>query len=124
MRAAIAGADAVLIATPEYNSSVPGQLKNALDWVSRPRATSPMRGRPAAVVSASPGQYGGIWAQQDLRKVLGAMGARVVDGGVAVPAAADAFDEAGALRSPELRARLRELMEDLVREAAPAAAAA
>jgi len=124
MRAALEAADAVLIATPEYNSSLPGQLKNALDWVSRPLSTSPLRGRPVAVVSASTSRFGGLWAQQELRKVLSAMGARVVEGGVAVPAAADAFDEAGALRSPELRARLRELVEHLVREAAPAAAAA
>jgi chromate reductase len=121
---ALLDADAVLFATPEYNSSIPGQLKNALDWVSRPLADSPLRGRTAAVVSASTGQYGGLWAQQELRKVLRAMGARVLEQGVAVPAAAEAFDETGEVRSPELRARIRTLLEELVHEAAPVRAAA
>lgn len=79
LRAAIAGADAVLVATPEYNASIPGALKNALDWVSRPIATTPLRGKPAAVVGASTGLFGAVWAQAELRKVLSAIGARVVD---------------------------------------------
>ena len=57
LKAAIAGADAVLVATPEYNGSIPGQLKNALDWVSRPIGESPMRGKPVAVIGASPGAF-------------------------------------------------------------------
>src|SRR5680860_1116679 len=69
LREAIAGADAVLIATPEYNSSIPGQLKNALDWASRPRATSPLRFMPVAVIGASTGAFGAVWAQAELRKV-------------------------------------------------------
>src|ERR671929_824677 len=84
LRAAIAGADALLFATPESNSSVPGQLKNPLDWVSRPFAKNPLRGKPVAVVGASAGAFGAVWSQAELRKVLGAMGARVVEGGVAV----------------------------------------
>src|SRR5919199_443515 len=84
MRAAVAGADAVLFATPEYNSSVPGQLKNALDWASRPLATNVLRNKPVAVVGASAGMFGAIWAQAELRKVLAAIGARVVEGDVAV----------------------------------------
>ena len=84
LRAAIAGADAVLIATPEYNSSVPGQLKNALDWVSRPLATNPLRNKPVAVTGASTGAFGAVWAQAELRKVLGTIGARVVDSELAV----------------------------------------
>ena len=67
LKRAIAEADAVLFATPEYNSSIPGQLKNALDWVSRPAATGPMRGKPAAVVGASTGLFGAVWAQAELR---------------------------------------------------------
>src|ERR671929_231333 len=74
LRAAIAGADALLFATPEYNSSVPGQLKNALDWVSRPLAKNPLRGKPIAVVGASTGAFGAVWSQAELRKVLAAMG--------------------------------------------------
>ena len=77
---AVRSADAVLFATPEYNASIPGQLKNALDWVSRPDIMSgPFWGRQAAVVSASTGLFGGIWAQQDLKRVLKSLGARVVD---------------------------------------------
>src|ERR1044072_8716908 len=62
LRAAFAGADAVLISTPEYNSSVPGHLKNALDWVSRPLAANPLRNKHAVVIGASTGAFGGVWA--------------------------------------------------------------
>jgi chromate reductase, NAD(P)H dehydrogenase (quinone) len=78
LREAIAAADAVLIATPEYNHSIPGQLKNAFDWVSRPVATNPMRNKPVAVIGASTGAFGGVWSQAELRKVMGALGARVL----------------------------------------------
>ncbi|MFL5896247.1 MAG: NADPH-dependent FMN reductase, partial [Thermoleophilaceae bacterium] len=73
-RDAIAGADAVIFATPEYNSSIPGQLKNAVDWASRPLATNVLRNKPVAVVGASTGMFGAVWAQAELRKVLGATG--------------------------------------------------
>ena len=76
---AIADADAVLVSTPEYNHSIPGQLKNALDWLSRPLAESPLRNKPAAVVGASTGLFGAVWAQAEARKVLSAIGARVID---------------------------------------------
>jgi len=79
LKAAIAGADAILIATPEYNGSIPGALKNALDWVSRPIAGSPIRRKPVAVIGASTSAFGAVWAQRELRKVLGVMGARVLD---------------------------------------------
>src|SRR5579859_6329119 len=79
LKAAIAGADAVLVATPEYNASIPGVLKNALDWVSRPPAQSPLRSKPAAVIGASTGLFGAVWAQAELRKVLKTIGARVVE---------------------------------------------
>ena len=85
LREAVADADAVLIATPEYNLSIPGALKNALDWASRPFATNAFRNKPVAVIGASAGLFGAVWAQAELRKVLGqAMGARVVEGEVAV----------------------------------------
>lgn len=84
IRAAIAGADAVLIATPEYNSSIPGGLKNALDWVSRPLATNPLRNKPVAVIGASTGAFGAVWSQAELRKVLKTIGARVLDCELAV----------------------------------------
>jgi chromate reductase, NAD(P)H dehydrogenase (quinone) len=79
LKAAIAGADAILIATPEYNGSIPGALKNALDWVSRPIAGSPIRRKPVAVIGASTSAFGAVWAQRELKKVLGVMGARVLD---------------------------------------------
>src|ERR671926_506937 len=73
LRDAVREADAVLFATPEYNSSVPGALKNALDWASRPLATNVFRGKPVAVIGSSAGVFGAVWAQAELRKVLGAM---------------------------------------------------
>ena len=79
LRDAVRSADAVLIATPEYNHSIPGQLKNALDWVSRPAGKSALNGKPAAAIGASTGMFGAVWAQAELRKVLGAMGGRVVE---------------------------------------------
>jgi chromate reductase len=74
----VAAADAVLFATPEYNGSIPGQLKNAVDWLSRQAVGAPFRGKPVAVLGTSPGQFGGVWAQAELRKVLGITGARVI----------------------------------------------
>ena len=101
--AAIRDADAVLFSTPEYNHSVPGQLKNALDWLSRPLKDSPLRNKPAAVVGASTGLFGAVWAQAELRKVLGAIGARVVDRELPVGLADDAFADDGGLADDEQR---------------------
>jgi chromate reductase len=120
LREAIASADAVLFATPEYNGSIPGQLKNAVDWVSRPHRTSALWGKPVAVIGASSGMYGAVWAQADLRKALGVAGARVVDVEVAVGRAAQRFDESGRLVDEELRDELRSAVETLVAEATPA----
>ncbi len=80
MRAAVAGADAIVFATPEYNASVPGQLKNAVDWLSRPRVGAALQNKPVAVIGASTGAFGAVWAQAELRKVLATAGARVVLG--------------------------------------------
>jgi chromate reductase len=114
LRAAVAGADAVFISTPEYNSSVPGHLKNALDWVSRPLATNPLRNKPTVVVGASTGAFGAVWAQAELRKVLAAIGARVVEAEVAVGHAPTRFDEDGTLVDEDLREQLGEVVEALV----------
>jgi chromate reductase len=86
-KAALELADAVLVATPEYNSSIPGVLKNALDWASRPLAESPVRNKPVAVLSSSTGMFGGVWAAAETRKVMGALGARTLEDTVAVPKA-------------------------------------
>ena len=116
LRSAIREADAVLFATPEYNSSVPGSLKNALDWVSRPVATNPLRNKPVAVVGASTGAFGAVWAQAELRKILAAIGARVVDAEVAVGHAPTRFDEAGRLEDEGLQDQLQETLEALLAE--------
>src|SRR5438128_7289450 len=115
LNAAIAEADAVLFATPEYNASIPGQLKNAIDWVSRPVATNVLRNKPVAVVGASTGAFGAVWAQAELRKVLAALGARVLDVELPVPHAHTRF-EAGGLIDDEIRAELAEVVEALAAE--------
>jgi chromate reductase len=120
IRSAIAGADAVLFATPEYNSSVPGVLKNALDWVSRPLKTNALRNKPVAVVGASTGAFGAVWSQAELRKVLAAIGARVVEGDVAVGHAPSRFDESGRLTDDQAREQLAEVLLALVAEVRPA----
>ena len=114
LRSALAGADGFLFATPEYNSSVPGHLKNALDWASRPLATNPIRNKPAAVVGASTGAFGAVWAQAELRKVLAAIGARVLEDELPVGQAAARFGAGGLLADGELRARLADLVDDLL----------
>jgi chromate reductase len=118
LKDAIAAADAVLISTPEYNHSIPGALKNALDWVSRPRASTPLQGKPAAVIGASTGMFGAVWAQAETRKVLAAIGARVVDRELPVGHAHEALDERGLPVEEDMReallatlAELRELSE-------------
>jgi chromate reductase len=116
LREAIASADAVLFATPEYNASIPGQLKNALDWASRPFPDSSLRGKPVAVIGASTGMFGGVWAQAELRKVLGATGARVLDRDLPVPAAHTAFDEHGRLHDDQHHSTLEEIVNELVIE--------
>jgi chromate reductase len=124
LRDAIARADAVLIATPEYNSSVPGQLKNAIDWASRPRGAAPLLGKPVAVIGASTGSFGGVWAQAELKKILRTAGARLVDGEVAVPRAHVRLEEDGRLLDDELRERLLALTDALLAETRPVAVAA
>jgi chromate reductase len=114
LREAIRAADAVLIATPEYNHSIPGQLKNALDWASRPAGESSLNGTPAAVIGASTGMFGAVWAQAELRKVLGAMGGRVLEGELPVAHAADLRHGDRLELEPEQSERLEEILAELV----------
>jgi chromate reductase len=115
---AIRGADAVLFVTPEYNGSIPGVLKNAVDWASRPTpATSPLANKPVAVIGASTSMFGAVWAQAELRKALGLAGARVLDQELAVPTAHEAFKHDGRLARGATRRRLREVLAQLVTEA-------
>jgi len=113
LKAALAEADAVLFATPEYNASVPGALKNALDWVSRPFLDNPLRGKPVAVIGASQGVFGAIWAQAELKKVLRTLGAKVDDRNLVVAEAQSAFRDDRSLRDEALESALRILVYDL-----------
>jgi chromate reductase len=110
LRHAIASADGILIATPEYNGSIPGVLKNALDWASRPVAQSVLRGKPVAVIGASTGLFGAVWAQAEVRKVLGVIGADVIDEELPIGQADTAFADDGDLAEREQRVALADLV--------------
>jgi chromate reductase len=110
LKEAVAASDAILVATPEFNGSIPGQLKNAVDWVSRPLGDNPARGKPVAVIGASTSSFGGIWAQRELKKVLGILGARVLDVELPVAKADQRLDD-GDL---DLRTELAGVVDALV----------
>lgn len=115
LRDAIEAADGVLFSTPEYNGSMAGQIKQAVDWASRPHGpASALWGKPVAAIGASVTDYGAMWAQDHLRKALGLAGARVLPTELAVANAAERFDADGRLTDPETRERLAELMQGLV----------
>ena len=117
LREAWSEADAILFATPEYNGSVPGALKNAVDWASRPKGGAALTNKDVAVIGASTGQFGAMWAQADLRKILGVAGARVAPVELAVPRAHETL-------GADLEGQLRELLETFAAEASSVAAAA
>ena len=110
-------ADALLFATPEYNHSIPGALKNAVDWASRPSASAALRNKPAAVIGTSTGMFGAVWAQAELRKSLAAAGARVIDRELPVPDAENAFAPDGQLAEHEQTLALGEILAELLEEA-------
>jgi chromate reductase, NAD(P)H dehydrogenase (quinone) len=107
LREAWAAADAILFSTPEYNGTIPGGLKNAIDWASRPAREAALTNKTVALAGASTGQFGAMWAQADLRKTLGVAGARVVGDDLPVTRAHERFDAAGRLLDAELFERLR-----------------
>jgi chromate reductase len=117
LKDAIAQADALLFSTPEYNGSIPGVLKNAVDWASRPKATTVLARKPVAVIGASTGMFGAVWAQAELRKVLQTAGAEVVDRELPVMQAHAQFDEYGNLVADDLRDQLAEHVTALVEHA-------
>jgi chromate reductase len=119
LRELVQDAEAVFFATPEYNSSVPGALKNALDWASRPLATNSFRNKPVAVISSSAGAFGGVWAAAELRKVLAAMGARVTEAELAVGHAGEKLDDDLHLVDDEVRQGLRDALATLLAEVTP-----
>ena len=114
LREEIGAEHAILIATPEYNHSIPGHLKNALDWVSRPYSTNTLRGKPVAVMGASTGMFGAVWAQAELRKVLSAIGARVVDREIPVPTADEIVRDREKLESSGTHSLMVGLLADLI----------
>ncbi len=114
LREAMRAADAILIATPEYNHSLPGQLKNALDWASRPAGQSALTGKPAAAIGASKSMFGGVWAQAELRKVLGAMGGRIVETELPVAHAHELLRGGRLELEPQQAERLEEILAELV----------
>jgi chromate reductase, NAD(P)H dehydrogenase (quinone) len=122
LRSAVAQSGAVLIATPEYNGSVPGALKNALDWVSVPYSENALRGKPVGVIGASQGTFGALWAQADLRRILKTIGAEVADRELPVARAHEAFTAEGRMREPEVECALCATIHDLVSQAAQRAA--
>jgi chromate reductase len=123
LRGAIRLADAVLVATPEYNGTIPGGLKNAIDWASRPRGDAALAGKPAAVLGATTGLFGAVWAQADTRKALGIAGAKVLEDEFPLGQADEAFRADGLLDEPELNERLAEIVEALTDHTAELAAA-
>jgi chromate reductase len=114
LREAMQEADAVLVATPEYNHSIPGLLKNALDWASRPAGESALRGTPAAVIGASTGMFGAVWAQAETRKVLGALGGRVIEAELPVARADKLLSDGRLELEPAQSERLKEILAELV----------
>jgi chromate reductase len=114
-KAKIKAADALLIATPEYNYSVPGVLKNAIDWASRPYGDNAFEGKPVAIMSASPGMLGGARAQYTLRQTFVALNMFPLNRPEVIVAGADEkIDEEGKVTDEETRDRIRKLLENLV----------
>lgn len=102
-------ADALLVATPEYNGSAPGALKNALDWASRPHGEAPLVAKPAAVIGASTTAYGARWAQEQIRRALTLSGSMVIDAELAVGRAAEKV-VSGEVADEETRVALAEVV--------------
>jgi NAD(P)H-dependent FMN reductase len=115
LRQAAADADAALVVTPEYNGSIPGVLKNAIDWLSRPFGDSALKGKPMAVVGAALGQYGGVWAHDETRKSFGIAGPRVVED-LSLSVRTTAFDGRHPRENAEVAAQLRDIVGKLAAE--------
>ncbi|WP_445258583.1 NADPH-dependent FMN reductase [Nocardioides aurantiacus] len=112
-RHALLDADALVVATPEYNGSIPGVLKNAVDWASRPRGAAPIDGLPAAVLSVSPSPRGAQWAREDLVKVLRVAGAQPLEDALGVATVHESVVD-GAIADADVEAALRQLVGRLV----------
>ena len=115
LRDIVADADAILVSTPEYNGSMPGVLKNALDWMSRPHGDGVLQGKVAATISASPSPYGAQWAQEHLRAVLEACKVTLVNPEpVTLANAFDALDAHGEVTAPDALVAIRRLTDQVL----------
>ena len=115
LRAAAAAADAALVVTPEYNGSIPGVLKNAIDWLWRPFGNGALKDKPLAVIGAALGRYGGVWAHDETRKSFGIAGPRVVDS-VKLSLQTTTFDGRHPRESAEVAAAVRDVVGKLAAE--------
>ena len=115
LRGAAHRADAALVVTPEYNGTIPGVLKNAIDWLSRPFGNSALKGKPLAVIGVAAGRYGGVWAHDETRKSFGIAGPRVVDT-IALSLPISELGGAHPRQSPEVVAAVRRAVADLAAE--------
>ena len=115
LKEALARAQGLIISTPEYNHSIPGGLKNAIDWASRPVAPpNPFRDKSVLIVGATPGPGGTVYAQSHLRESLVGLGAWVLPGSIMLSHSGEAFDEHGELREESKRKQLARLVPLLV----------
>ena len=115
LKRSIRAADAILLVTPEYNYSIPGVLKNAIDWASRPYGDNSWEGKPAAIMGASAGNLGTARAQYHLRQVFVFLNMHAVNRPeVMISNAAERFDEQGNLKDENTRKHIRSLLESLV----------
>ncbi|MGW1816381.1 NAD(P)H-dependent oxidoreductase [Streptomyces sp. NPDC002125] len=123
LREAAGRADAFLLFSPEYNGTMPAVLKNAIDWLSRPYGAGALTGKPVAAVGTAFGQFGGVWAQDEVRKAAGIAGGAVLeDAKLSIPGSLTRFAETHPADDDEVVASLTEVLRQ-VREGAVAAAA-
>lgn len=113
LRSSLHDADALLVVTPEYNAGVPGQLKNAIDWASRPHGESALAGKPAAIISSSPMPFGAIWANQQVRKAFTITGTPTVEREVAIGKVDEKTAEPDRITDDDARAEVTALLAEL-----------
>ncbi|MEY9872443.1 NAD(P)H-dependent FMN reductase [Streptacidiphilus sp. MAP12-33] len=124
LREAVAGADALLVFSPEYNGTMPAVLKNAIDWLSRPFGAGALSAKPVSVLGTAYGQYGGVWAQDEARKALGIAGAKVLeDVKLSVPGSVVRFAETHPVDDAEVASDLSAVVKQVVAAAELAASA-
>ena len=124
LREAAAGADALLLFTPEYNGTIPAVLKNAIDWLSRPYGAGAIGGKPVAVIGTAFGQYGGVWAQDEARKAVGIAGGKVIEAlKLSTPGSVTRFAELPPADDAEVAEQLTEVITRLRGHAGASAAA-